>query len=97
MSMTIAQGFTQGLKVSYVDAHNNPAVPPASAGTLLWKTDDPAIVELEGAASGNTVSVTAKGAAGTSTTISVTDGVFTASLSIEVVAGPAAGLLIQSV
>lgn len=96
MSIDIPVGGSDRLKAVYRDAAGNvTTVPPVGATTLAWTMDTPDVVSLDTAV-GAIVNATDVGASGTSTNLSVTDGILTSTpVAIAIVAGPAVTLSIE--
>jgi len=93
--ITIELGGTKKFTAGYTDASGNPTVAPPNAQPLAWTLSDTAVGTLDTETGANVV-LTATGALGATATLSVTDGTFTASDTVTLAAGPAAGLAITA-
>lgn len=94
MEINLANGASTKLSAKYVDASNSVTAAPLGAGQITW-TADRSMLALD-VDIGPDVTITATGAVGAVTQISVTDGSFTSQVAtITITAGPAVGLEIQ--
>lgn len=94
--ITVELAGTKKFSAGYVDAQGNPTVAPAGAQPLTWSLSDPSVGSLD-TTTGQNVTFTASGALGTSASLSVTDGTFSAAPdTITIAAGAAAGLTITA-
>lgn len=93
--ISIPVGGTKRFTAGYTDVQGNPTSAPANAPPLAWTLSDAAIGTLDTEA-GATVVLTVSGPVGATSTITVSDGTYSASDSLTVSAGAAAGIAITA-